>query len=350
MSELFVEPVDVWGEVVGQDRAVARLQAAADNPVHAYLLVGPAGSGAREAATAFAATLMGPAERDQRLVLAGEHPDVTVVERVGAAITAEQADDVIRLASLAPVEGRRKVMILDEFHLLRPEGAAKLLKTIEEPTASTVFIVVADDVPPELVTIASRCARIELGPIPDAAITARLRAEGIDDEVSAGIVPMASGNMRRARLLASDPGAAARWQAFRTLPSRLDGSGAAVVREVEHLEGLIEDAAAPLAARHEIEVAALAERLETTGERGGAGLRKALEERHRRELRRHRTDELRSGLAALAGGYRDRLVEGTSPEPTALVTAVASITQAAESLTRNPNETLLLQALLLRLP
>lgn len=346
---MFPEPVVVWKAVIGQERAVSRLKAAAASPVHAYLLVGPAGSCVREAAVAFAAELMGPEERDQRLVLAGEHPDVRMIERVGASISTDQAEEVIRLASLAPVEGRRKVMILDEFHLLAPAAAAKLLKTVEEPSRSTVFVIVAEDVPPELVTIASRCVKVEFGPLSARSIADALNAEGVEPSSAIDIARMAAGNLHRARLLAADPGAAARWAAFTSIPSRLDDSGHVVMTIVDEVVGLIEAAAAPLTAQHEREDAQLAERLEQTGERG-TGLRKALEDRHKRELRRHRTDELRSGLSALSASYRDALVAGTAHEPGAVIEAVGRITAASEALDRNPNETLLLQSLLLSLP
>ena len=83
------------------------------------------------------------------------------------------------------------------------------------------------------------------------------------------------------------------------------------------------------------------------GERGSG--RKSLEERHKRELRRHRTDELRAGLGALAAAYRDELVRGSS-RPAEAVAAVHAVHDALEALERNPNEALLLQALLLALP
>ncbi len=79
--------------------------------------------------------------------------------------------------------------------------------------------------------------------------------------------------------------------------------------------------------------------------------KRELVDRHRRELRRHRTDEIRFGLATLAGSYRDTL--STSPpalDPRTAVEAIALVDDAHQSLERNPNETLLLQALLLRLP
>ena len=143
--------------------------------MHAYLFVGPAGSTKKQAARGFAALLLGcddPHQRTADLVLRGEHPDVREVARVGASISFEQAREIVRTASLAPIEGDRKVMILDEFHLLRPEGAALLLKTIEEPPPSTTFVILADFVPHDLVTISSRCARIEFRAIDVDAIAA----------------------------------------------------------------------------------------------------------------------------------------------------------------------------------
>jgi len=89
-------------------------------------------------------------------------------------------------------------------------------------------------------------------------------------------------------------------------------------------------------------------RISAMGERGSG--KKLVEERHKRELRRHRTDELRSGLTTLAGAYRDALVNGTISRPDSAATAITRIHRSLESLERNPNEQLLLQALLLGLP
>lgn len=342
----------VWDAVVGQARAVDQLTRAAVNPVHAYLFVGPPGSTKHEAARAFAALLLvghdEPEARDARLALAGEHPDVREVERTGPKISKEQVSDIIRNASLAPIEGSRKIMLLHEFHLLDADGAARLLKTLEEPPPSTVFVVLADQVPPELVTIASRCVRIEFATIPEATIRELLIAEGASQEVAALTAAAAEGNLTRARVLVTDPGLVARRAAFAAVPHRLDGTGSAVVAIVNELNALIEAAAAPLATRQTDEAEALEARVAAVGERGSG--RKSLEERHKRELRRHRVDELRSGLAVIAAAYRDALVQQRLARPEAGVQAVHRIHEALEALDRNPNETLLLQALLLDLP
>jgi DNA polymerase III subunit delta' len=345
-------PGSIWDDVVGQSVAVDRLRRAAEHPVHAYLFVGPAGSTKKEAARAFAALLIAGADdltqRDVDLVLRGEHPDVKEIARSGPAISFDQAREIVRTASLAPSEGDRKVMLLDEFHLLRPEGAALLLKTIEEPPASTTFLILADFVPHDLITISSRCARIDFRLVDEQHIADRLVSEGVDPDSAAEAAAAAAGNLDRARVLAADPELAARRRAFADVAHRLDGNGATVMRVVDELTAMIEAAAAPLAERHAREVTELEERIARYGERGSG--KKTLDERHKRELRRHRTDEWLAGLTVMAGTYRDALVAGRGQRPEAIADAVTRIHHAMEAFEHNPNEALLLQALLWSLP
>lgn len=342
----------IWSEVVGQHRAIDTLTRAARQPIHAYLLAGPSGSTKMAAARTFAGLLIAgaddPSTRDMDLAHRGEHPDITEVHRVGAAISAEQAREIVWAASLAPMEGSRKVLILDEFHLLRPESAAILLKTIEEPPASTTFVILADVVTRDLITIASRCARVDFHPITDADITDRLIAEGTDPRSAAEAAAAAGGDLTRARVLATDPHLAARRRAFAEAPRQIDGTGAAAMRVADELLALLEEAVAPLAAQHEAEVAALTERIAQLGERGSG--RKSLEERHKRELRRYRSDDLRQGLATMARTYRDAVIDGTFARPEAVDTAVSEIHRAIAAIDLNPNEALLVQSLLWALP
>ncbi|MDP8975851.1 MAG: hypothetical protein M3N28_05705 [Actinomycetota bacterium] len=341
--------LEPFAAVVGQERAVSQLRAAIRAPVHAYLLVGPGGTGHRELAASFAAGLVckeggcGHCERCRR-ALAGTHPDVIVRERAGPFITVDDARQIARLASLSPVEARRKVLVLVDFHLVR-DAAPALLKTIEEPPATTVFVVLADQVPPELVTIASRCVRVELSPLPAARIVEALVGEGVEAAVAEEAAAASNGRLDRARLLASDEGFAARRAAWRDAPLRLDGSGSAVATLGEELMASLETVLEPLEQRQAVELAEAEERARLYGQRGSA--RRDLEARHRREQRRLRTDELRFGLATLALPYRERLAGGRDPK--ACLEALDAIAAANEALVRNPNETLLLQALLVRL-
>lgn len=342
----------VFDRLVGQERAVAQLRAAARAPVHAYLLVGPPGGGKRPAARAFAAALLCPRGgcgecHVCRRVLADLHPDAVTVERDGAYISVGQAREIQRLALRTPNEGERKVLVLVDFHLVR-EAAPTLLKIVEEPPASTVFVILAEHVPPELVTIASRCVQIVFGRLPPEALATALVAEGVEAAVAHRVAGAADGRLDRARLLASDPSFEARRRTWQSLPARLDGTGATVSRLAAELVELLGTAAvAPLEARHAEERAALEERIERSGERGAG--RKQLVERQRRELRRLRADELRYGLALLAQAYRDAMAAGTANDPRACMASIEAVQAAAEAIVRNPSEQLLIQALLLRL-
>ena len=138
--------------LVGQDVAANTLRAAVARPVHAYLFVGPPGAGKLTAAMAFAAMLLCPRGGDDgcdtcRRVLEGLHPDVFVLEREGAALSIEQAREVSRISARSSLEGGRSVVILPDLHLAR-DAVPALLKTIEEPPGSTVFIGLAEFVPP----------------------------------------------------------------------------------------------------------------------------------------------------------------------------------------------------------
>src|SRR5690606_14653578 len=135
-----VSSLDVFADVIGQERAVAELRAAAVNPVHSYLLVGPAGSGKRAAARAFAALLLSAgsegevAERHVRLALAEAHPDLRIVEpsTANGRMDVDTARSIVKQAALSPAEGDRKVLVLEDFHLIDRFGAI-LLKYVEEP-------------------------------------------------------------------------------------------------------------------------------------------------------------------------------------------------------------------------
>jgi len=231
-----------------------------------------------------------------------------------------------------------------DFHLVK-DAAPALLKAIEEPPATTVYVILAEHLPPELVTIASRCARIDFAPVPAGRLAAALVGEGMAEGLAAEVAEASGGRPDRARLLASDAGFAARRATWSDAPGRLDGTGAVATALADELLAGLETAVEPLAARQAAELAELAERARLYGDRPGE--RKELAERHKREERRIRTDELRFGLATLAAAYRDRLAGGRDPGPA--LAAVEAVTVANEALARNPNVTLLLQALLVRL-
>jgi DNA polymerase-3 subunit delta' len=349
--------------VVGQERAVSRLMDAARHPVHAYLLWGPPGSGKRAAARGLAAALLCPDGgcgvcNSCRRALAGTHPDLVTVERTGAALDVDDAREITARAQRRPLESSRQVLLVPDIHLAS-RAAPALLKTVEEPPPSTVFVLLADDLPPGLATIVSRCVQVPFVAVAPRVVEEWLVGRGVAGDVAATVAAASGGNLDRARLLADDPGFDERRRQWRSAPARLDGTGATAVTVADGLLALADGALAPLRERYVRELAGLEEQAEAVGARGVPG-RKAVEDRHKREERRWRTDDLRMGLAALADAYRDRLVatvEGDARPGTPGVDAdrraaaghVDAVGRASAALTRNVREDLLVESLMVEL-
>lgn len=340
-----MQGVDPFADVIGQPRAVEQLRAAVRHPVHAYLFVGPRGSGRRRAAARFAGELVGHDDdrgRNRDLAAREEHPDLVIFEPQGNSFLVGEADAVVVEASRAATEAGHKVILIDRFHDATAEAAAKLLKPIEEPPGSIVFVLLTERIPPEHVTIASRSTRIDFPAVSVEAIGSALIDRGIAPEVAEAAALGSGGDVRRAELLVSDDAFAQRRELWWGAPDELDGTGHAVSELVIAIRSAVDEAQAPLDERHASEIEAMDQKEELTGTRGSG--RRAMDERHRREARLHRTDEWRMGLATLAMRHRAAL-ESPAADPRVFDV----LRDAAEALDRNPNDELWLSALLLRL-
>ncbi len=307
----------MFSDVVGQDRAIATLERAAERPAHAYLLAGPRGSGVEDAARSFAALLVGGADdaRARRLVMRGVHPDVVEFEPAGASYRVKEdvRERILPEAARAPIEADRKVLILFEAERLRGnqnESANALLKTLEEPPARTIVVLVtavADDLLP---TIRSRAQRIDFAPLADATVQAALEADGVPSDEAARVAVIAGGQLARARAFVG-PLRELR-DAFASVPARLDGHGATALRMAEELDGVVEAAAESVAERQRAELAEFDAEMERLGyaDRDAQRLRRRIEERHKRETRRTRIELLLEGVTAIECTYRDALAHG----------------------------------------
>jgi DNA polymerase III delta' subunit len=191
---------DSFAGLIGHERVVDLLRREVPAPAQAYLFTGPDSVGKATLATRFAAALLCPSGgehevecRSCRLVRTGTHPDVTIVEPEGAtSLGVDQAREVVTRASLRPVESDRSVFLFPEAGSMTEQAANALLKTLEEPTSSVVFLLVAESEDDFPATVASRCRTIHVGRVPLATMVSALEERGID-RVAAGGVAVVSG-------------------------------------------------------------------------------------------------------------------------------------------------------------
>src|ERR671931_272549 len=183
---------------------------ASGDPSHAYLFHGPAGTGKRTVARAFAAELLAEGADDPDSVRAramhGAHPDLTWVRPSGAHVM--RVDDVegpvVSAATRTPFEARRRVFVLERVDTMNDEVANRLLKTLEEP-ASFVHLILLTEAPGRVLeTVVSRCQLVRFDPLPAERIASMLQAEGVEPGRAGACGRLALGNASRARFLASE--------------------------------------------------------------------------------------------------------------------------------------------------
>ncbi len=165
---------DVFENILGQPQVRDFLRAAVahDRLSHAYLFVGPAGSNKTLAAYALAQAALcpnggcGTCECCQR-IMRRKHPDVRYFAPEGAnGYLVEQIRSIVADTALAPIQAKRKVYILDRVDLLGVQAANAFLKTLEEPPADVLLILLGRTRESVLPTIVSRCQVVPFRMIP----------------------------------------------------------------------------------------------------------------------------------------------------------------------------------------
>ena len=201
-----------FDELVGQDHIVRTLSNAIETNriAHAYLFVGPRGTGKTSSARLFAKCLNaegGPSiapdneSEISKAIMSGACMDVIEID--GASNNSvDQVRDLRDDCQYAPTQCTYKIYIIDEVHMLSTAAFNALLKTLEEPPPHVKFIFATTESHKVLPTIVSRCQRFEFLPIADDVIVAKLQtiaeAEGIQVEHAAlaSIARLANGGMR----------------------------------------------------------------------------------------------------------------------------------------------------------
>jgi DNA polymerase-3 subunit delta' len=186
---------------------------------HAYLFHGPAGSGKRALARAFAAALLSDGAPDRAAaherVLRGAHPDLTWVVPSGAneMLVGDVEQAVVAAVARTPFESTRRVFVIEAAQTMSDQVANRLLKTLEEPPAWAHLILLAHHVRDVLPTIASRCQQVRFDPLSMTCIQERLVGAEVDALQAQACAGLALGDADMASWLAGEQGQALRLRA-----------------------------------------------------------------------------------------------------------------------------------------
>ena len=137
--------------------------------------------------------------RATQLVESLKHPDLNWLEAEGdgatRSIKVETIRELLHALSLAPVEGRHRVAVLNDAHLATESGKNAILKTLEEPNPSVVIILIAPSVDTVLPTISSRCQILNLRPVAVEKVAAALQARGVEASQAEFVARLSRGRM-----------------------------------------------------------------------------------------------------------------------------------------------------------
>ena len=342
-----------FDSVIGHGAIVDLLGSELASPAQAYLFVGPSNVGKASVARVFAARLVAGDDPDiLRRALEGQHPDLISVTPEGrTSITVDQARSIVSAAVRSPLEADTKVFLLEEASLLNDEAANALLKTIEEPIASSRFVLVAESEEDLPATVASRCRTVVFGRVPDAEIVEGLVRQGIEESQATQAARISGGRPGLAVALATEPKVVAFREAWLSVPDRLTGHPGDAYRLVAEVLEATDPLLEAVKRRQESEVSLAY---------GDGDVPKLVQERHQRELSRSSDALYVTGLELLASFYRDvaaaqfgATVQNTDVGVTSLTrvlpaTAVSNaerVLEAIEALQANQRPQLALAAL-----
>ncbi|KUH66023.1 DNA polymerase III subunit delta' [Mycolicibacterium novocastrense] len=331
----------VFSRLVGQHAVEAELVAAAraargdaahngaviGSMTHAWLITGPPGSGRSVAALCFAAALQCTSDgvpgcgecRACTTTMAGTHADVRRIIPEGLSIGVDDMRAIVQIASRRPGTGRWQVVLIEDADRLTEGAANALLKVVEEPPPSTVFLLCAPSVDPEdiAITLRSRCRHVALvTPSVDAIAEVLMDSDGLPEADARWAASVSGGHVGRARRLATDESARERRKRALGLardaatPSRAYAAAEELVKTAE------DEALALTVDRSEAETEELRTALGAGGTgkgtagslRGAAGALSALERRQKSRKTRASRDSLDRALIDLATYFRDALL------------------------------------------
>jgi DNA polymerase-3 subunit delta' len=367
----------VFSGLIGQTQAITALERALNTAqesngqemTHAWLFTGPPGSGRSNIAKAFTAALICKeggcgACSDCVTTLAGTHPDVELVDVNGLSIKIDEIREIVTRSSWGASISKWRVVVIEDCDRMTEAAANALLKALEEPGASAIWLLCAPTLHDVLPTIRSRCRHVNLKTPTSSEIANYLVSDfGAKKEEAQLAAEISQGHIGKAKSLLKDEGAKSlRKKVFNLLLSVK--SEADAIRAASELLNLAQER---VERRFAGKIESESEELKTvmqSGTRGmingGAKALKDLEKDQKARTNRAIKDEIDGFFLDYTTFFRDCLAKdsplinsdlaiqisatSSSMSEGALNSLISSLNRVRELLTTNASQTLILES------
>lgn len=205
----------LFRNIYGHEKQLALLKSAITGGrlAHAYLFHGREGIGKKAAAMAFAAAILCESNEGEachaclscKKIAHGNHPDLVTITAEGAFIKIQAIKDLLHMIAFRPLEGGRRLFIIDEADRMNQTAANALLKTLEEPSPANILVLITSKPYTLPRTILSRCQQLRFSPLRQETVRAYLeQKEALAAEAAGIIAAAADGSIQRALQLKED--------------------------------------------------------------------------------------------------------------------------------------------------
>jgi DNA polymerase-3 subunit delta' len=310
---------------VGQEQVIQQIEQAINTPpnspghemAHAWLFTGPPGSGRSNIAKAFAASLVCKKRGcgicdDCRTSLAGTHPDVELVDISGLSIKIDEIREIVTRSSWGASTSNWRVVVIEDCDRMTEAAANALLKALEEPGASTIWLLCAPTLHDVLPTVRSRCRHLNLKTPTTNEITEYLLEKmHVTQEEAESAAAISQGHIGKAiRLLKAPDTKTIRKKAFSILFSIKSENAAikAAAELIQLAQEQVDSRNAALIEREQDELKAVMHNGSKGMLSGGAKAIKDLERDQKARTNRSIKDELDGYLLDYKSFFRDCLM------------------------------------------
>jgi DNA polymerase-3 subunit delta' len=335
----------MFEQIVGQEMAVVHMTSALNNPVHTYTFYGPRGTYIEEAARIFASRLIDESGNADQRALSHLHADIIEFEPVGQyyRIKEDVRESMQSEMRKAPVEAKKKVLIVHDAHLLREDSANTLLKSLEEPPENIHWILIAPSIDELLPTIRSRSFAIHFARIHQDVIEDVLLAEGIEATSAHEGARASGGRIDRARMIATTFMPLRKYA--QEVASSNDDHASFASSTARHISEMFDEISSDVIAHDKNEMDSMKKKMKDSGyaDKIAQSIMTSAKARVEAREKRLKNEMIVEFLDALESAFAQRAIEqGDAPK----IHASEMIEEYRKRLIFNPSDILLLESLI----